>query len=211
MSTVLIADDHAFFRAGLESALQGAGYDVVASVEDGESALNAVAKKAPDIVILDVRMPRLNGVATLKALRERAYAGPVVMLAAEFEDHVLAEAIRSGASAIIDKNGEQSKLFDALVAVMSGGKFIDAGYLERFVSASEGEPSRREPSTEAKLNRKERLIAEEVAKGLRNREIAAKHDLSEAMVKLYLHRIYARLGLANRTELALLVREGKLD
>ena len=211
MNKVVIADDHAFFRAGLESALQGAGYDVVASVEDGESEVRAVADTSPDVVVLDVRMPRLGGIETLRKLRDKSFAGPIVMLAAEFEDQVLADALNGGASALVDKNGAQSKLFDALSAVLSGGKFIDAGYLERFLAISGRSPAEDQKSPQHGLSTRERLIAVEVARGMRNREIAEKHDMSEAMVKLYLHRLYARLGLANRTELALFMRRGMPD
>ncbi|PEQ11954.1 hypothetical protein B2G71_14330 [Novosphingobium sp. PC22D] len=204
MTSVVIADDHAFFRSGLESALCSAGYDVVASVSDGEGALDAVARTSPDVVILDVRMPGMDGISTLEKLRRQGCKGEVIMLAAEFEDHALMGAIRAGANAIVNKNGAENRLFDALTAVRKGGRFIDSDYLERFIEISKNESM---PAGGPKMSERERFIADNVAQGFRNREIAEKLGVSEALVKLYLHRLYTRLGIKNRTELAIMMRE----
>ena len=204
MTSVLIADDHAFFRTGLESALEKAGYNVVASVDDGIDALEAVKLTSPDIVILDVRMPRMDGITTLNALRNEGVVKPIVLLAAEFEDAVLADAIRAGASAMVNKSGPDTKLFDALTVVQSGGQFFEPGYLDQALSQVQ---TRRKAEAPTPFSQRELAIAEAVSIGMKNREISAKQGMSEAMVKPYLHRIYARLGLNNRTELALYMRE----
>ncbi len=204
---VLIADDHSFFRAGLESVLATNGLEVVASVGDGITALDAVAELDPDLVILDVRMPGHDGVETLRELRRQGRTCPVVLLAAEFEDEALLGAIDAGANAIVSKTNADRTLLDAITAVQSGGQFFEQGYLDRYIGLKASAAGKSGAGENESLSDRERRIAEGVAQGLRNREIALKCGLSEAMVKLYLHRIYSRLDLNNRTELALHMRE----
>lgn len=204
MTSVVIADDHAFFRAGLESVLNAEGYEVLASLNDGEQAVSAVAEHSPDIVILDVRMPKMNGVEALKALRAKGYSKPVILLAAEFEDDVLSEAMSVRVEGIVNKHGAEVRLLDALAAVRNGGNFFDTDEFERFLAMKSD--AGREQKPVADLSEKEFEIAEHVASGLKNREIAQKLGISEAMVKLYLHKIYNRLDIKNRTGLALYMR-----
>jgi two-component system, NarL family, nitrate/nitrite response regulator NarL len=202
LNRVVIADDHSFFRSGLESVLAGSGFDVVASVGDGASAISAIDELTPDFAILDVRMPELDGVETLEALRKEANACPVILLAAEYEDASLVGAIQSGANALVSKTNAHQTLLEAISAVQSGGQFLEEGLLERYIKLTTNAGSQ-PMGGNGELSKREAMIAEAAARGLRNREIAREADLSEAMVKLYLHRIYTRLGLSNRTELAL--------
>ncbi len=202
MNSVVIADDHSFFRAGLESILATSGFNVVASVGDGASALRAINEFAPNFAILDIRMPELDGVETLSALRKEENQCPVILLAAEYVDDFLVDAIEAGANALVSKSNAHQTLLDAISAVQSGGQYLEEGLLDRYVSLF-ANGSRSKAVGNDEISPREQKIAEGVARGLRNREIAKEIELSEAMVKLYLHRIYARLNLANRTELAL--------
>jgi len=204
VSRILIADDHAFFRGGLEAALNAAGHEVVASVENGEEALSALGRTDPDVVILDIRMPVKDGVCTLAAMRAANDNRPVVILAAEVEDRVLKELMAAGANAIIYKNGAELRLLDAVRTVQDGARFFDADLLDRAFSQASGVKA---GSYRDSLNPREIAIAERVAQGKRNREIAEDLGLTEATVKIYLHGIYSRLNLANRTALALLVQQ----
>jgi two-component system nitrate/nitrite response regulator NarL len=206
LTSVVIADDHSFFRAGLESALAARGYEVIASVADGASALGAIKERNPAFAILDIRMPKGDGISTLSELRKQGIQCPVILLAAEYEDSVLVAAIQAGANGLISKTNAHQTLLEAISAVKSGGQFLEEGFLDRYIQLTKSGV----PDGEARpdrLNPREASIAKLVSRGLRNREIAAEVGMSEAMVKLYLHRIYTRLGLANRTELALYMRQ----
>ncbi|WJS98125.1 response regulator [Novosphingobium humi] len=206
MTSIVIADDHAFLRAGLEQVLGSLGFAIAASVGDGDAALAAVAEKDPDLVIVDLRMPGRNGVAVLEALRGRGDMRPVLMLAAEIDDASLVAAIRLGVNGIVLKDSDASALRQAIDTVMAGDRAISMAMMERaFMLASQ--PAQTDPLDA--LSERDRRIVEGVAAGLRNREIAENLAISEGSVKVYLHRIFDRLNVGNRTELALLVRGGE--
>lgn len=206
MTSIVIADDHAFLRAGLEQVLGSLGFAIVASVGDGDAALAAVAEKDPDLVIVDLRMPGRNGVAVLEALRAQGDTRPVLMLAAEIDDASLVAAIRLGVNGILLKDSDASALKEAIDTVMAGTRAISMAMMERaFMLASQPSPANPLDA----LGERDRRIVEGVAAGLRNREIAENLAISEGSVKVYLHRIFDRLNVGNRTELALLVRGGE--
>ena len=204
MISVLLADDHPFMRAGVEAVLRGSRYELVATVSDGEAALAAVARHDPAICIFDIRMPLRDGVATLEAMRARGDARPVVLLTAEIEDRALYAAVRAGVNGIVLKNGAEDSLIECLDTVVAGRRSIDPDLLQRALDISldggKGDPLNR-------LAPRERQIAELVAQGLRNREIAERLTMSEGTVKVYLHGIYQKVGVENRTALALLARD----
>lgn len=206
MTSIVIADDHAFLRAGLEQVLGSLGFAIAASVGDGDAALAAVAEKDPDLVIVDLRMPGRNGVAVLEALRSQGDMRPVLMLAAEIDDASLVAAIRLGVNGIVLKDSDASALRQAIDTVMAGDRAISMAMMERaFMLASQ--PAQTDPLDA--LSERDRRIVEGVAAGMRNREIAENLAISEGSVKVYLHRIFDRLNVGNRTELALLVRGGE--
>jgi len=200
MTSIVIADDHVFFRNGVEAALEAAGFAVVGSVGDGDAALTSVAQKNPDVLILDIRMPGKGGIAALEALRESGDKRPVIILATEVDDDALVAAMNAGANAIIRKDTAELRLFDAIKAVREGTRYIDGDLLEKAFAMAQGEPK---PVAASLLSDRERRIAGEVAQGCSNREIAEKLGITEGTVKVYLHNIYAKLGMKNRTELAL--------
>jgi two-component system, NarL family, nitrate/nitrite response regulator NarL len=202
---VLLADDHSFMRAGVEAVLRGTRYDLVAAVTDGDAALSAIAQHDPAVCILDIRMPKRDGVATLEALRARGDARPVVLLTAELEDRALYAAVRAGVNGIVLKNGAEDSLVECLDTVLAGQRSIDPDLVQRALDISL-DGGRSDPLT--KLAPRERQIAELVAQGLRNREIAERLAMSEGTVKVYLHGIYQKVGVENRTALALMARDG---
>lgn len=204
MIPVLLADDHSFMRAGVEAVLRGTRYDLVAAVSDGDAAIAAVAKHDPAVCIFDIRMPGRDGVATLEALRSRGDTRPVVLLTAELEDRALYAAVKAGVNGVVLKNGAEDSLVECLDAVMAGQRSIDADLLQRALDISL-DGGRSDPLT--RLAPRERQIAELVAQGLRNREIAHRLAMSEGTVKVYLHAIYQKVGVENRTALALMARD----
>jgi two-component system nitrate/nitrite response regulator NarP len=201
MIPVLLADDHPFMRAGIEAVLRGSRYTVVATAADGDEALAAIQRHEPAIAILDVRMPRRDGVAVLEALRARGDRRSVVLLTAEIDDLRLYAAVRAEVNGIVLKNGAEDALIGCLDTVMAGGRAIDPDLVDRALRLSlDGGPR----DAFATLTPRERQIAQLVAEGLRNREIAERLTMSEGTVKVYLHAIYKKLGVENRTSLAML-------
>lgn len=205
MTRIVLADDHPFVRTGVEAVLGAIGMEVVASVVDGDSALAAIAREDPDLVILDVRMPGRGGVAVLEALRGAGDHRPVILLAAEVEDSLLLAAMAAGVNGIVFKAGAEATLAEAIAAVLAGAQFIDPATTERARALAGSSPA---PSPYSELTPRELQIAEGVMVGLRNREIAGQVGMTEGSIKVYLHRIYEKLGVSNRTELAIAMLAG---
>ncbi|HSQ96861.1 MAG TPA: response regulator transcription factor [Croceibacterium sp.] len=201
MTSVLLADDHPFMRTGVEAVLRGTRFEIVAMANDGDEALAVVARHNPEICIFDVRMPKRSGVEALEALRAKGDMRPVVLLTAALEDHALLGAVRAGVNGIVLKDGAEDALLDALEKVTQGEKAIPQALLQRALDLS---LSGGKSDPLAPLAPRERQIAAQVGRGLRNREIADILAMSEGTVKVYLHTIYQKLGIKNRTELALI-------
>jgi two-component system nitrate/nitrite response regulator NarP len=201
MIPVLLADDHPFMRAGVEAVLRGSRFEIVATAGDGEEALAAVASHDPAICIFDIRMPKRSGVEVLQDLRSKGDKRPVVLLTAELGDHALLAAVRGGVNGIVLKDGAEDALLEALEKVHTGLRAIPQPLLQRALDLSlagdEADPLSR-------LAPRELQIAAQVGRGLRNREIADALSMAEGTVKVYLHTIYQKLGIKNRTELALI-------
>jgi two-component system nitrate/nitrite response regulator NarP len=208
MIPVLVADDHGFIRAGVEAVLRGSRFQIVAATASGEETLAAIAMHDPAIVLLDINMPGMNGVQTLEALRARGDRRAIVLLTAGISDRQLLAVMRAGVEGIVCKDGAEGELIDVLEKVHAGGKAVDAALLQRALdlslSAETGGPHER-------LNQRERRIARLVARGMRNRDIGGELGIGEGTVKVYLHAMYQKLGIENRTELALLAVNDPAD
>jgi len=208
MVSVLVADDHGFIRAGVEAVLRGSRFRMVAGTASGEETLDAIATHDPAIVLLDINMPGMNGVQTLEALRRRSDRRPVVLLTAEITDGQLLSVMRAGVDGIVPKDGAEDELIDALEKVASGQKAIAPIFLQRALDLSLN-PEAGGPLD--RLNPRERRIARLVARGMRNRDIGTELNIGEGTVKVYLHTIYQKLAIENRTELALLAVNDPAD
>lgn len=204
MTRLLIADDHRIIISGLEALFRGTHYEIAGFVTEGGAVIGAVHAQRPDILLLDVSMPDMNGVEVLKALRGEGIAVPVVLLTASLDDGHLLEAMANGVEGIVLKEGAHSQLLACLDAVSKGERWIDAPVLERWREAAARGP-RINPLE--RLTPRERQLAEMVGRGMRNREIGEALGLSEGSVKVFLHRIYRKVGIATRTELALLAEQ----
>jgi len=203
---VLIADDHPIMLSGLEAILRGSDYQVVAKVSDGAAVLEELPKSRPELLVIDVQMPVRTGMDVLRTLRSRGDRRPVVLLTAQLDNADLVEAIKLGVDGILLKDGAQSLLLTCLNSVRGGTRWVDKGLLERALDLTmSGGAERNDPF--ADLTAKERAVAGLVAQGLRNKNIAAELGITEGTVKVYLHRIYEKVGVSNRTELALFARD----
>jgi len=201
MTTVLLADDHPFMRAGVEAVLRQSPFEIVATAATGDEALAKLAEHDPELCIFDIRMPGRDGLEILQEMRREGDNRPVVLLTAELEDAALLDAVQAGVNGIVLKDVAENALLDCLEAVAAGNRAIPADLLERALELSLREKPRHPLEG---LTPRERQIAEHVGQGQRNRDIAAALGMSEGTVKVYLHTIYQKLGIENRTELALI-------
>jgi two-component system nitrate/nitrite response regulator NarP len=155
-----------------------------------------------DILLLDVLMPRRSGIDVLRALRSRGDNHPVVLLTASLNDKLLLEAIKLGVNGIVLKESAQEQLLECLTAVQAGRRWIEQDLMQRALQLATEGAAAEDPL--AAVTTRERAVIELVAQGLRNREIAQELGMTEGTIKVYLHRIYEKLQVSNRTELALL-------
>jgi two-component system nitrate/nitrite response regulator NarP len=208
MPRLLIADDHPIILSGLEAILRDTGYEIVGCVRDGTQVVAAIETCAPEILLLDVSMAPMGGIEVLRRLRERGDAVRIVLLTAGMDDADLLQAVRLGVDGIVLKESAHAQLLKALEAVCAGGRSIEPELLQRALDLSLAGPA---ADPLAKLSSREKAIVGLVMHGSPNREIAAQLAMSEGSVKVYLHRIYRKLGVANRTELAIRASRPRWD
>lgn len=200
MTRVVIADDHPFLRTGVEAVLRSAGIEIAGSAGDGNEALQVIARCDPDVAIIDVQMPDRDGIGVLEAMRTDGDQRPVILLTAHIDDDRLIAALRANVNAIVFKQGAEQSLVETIERVGRGEKVIDPALTSRALDLT-----LTGVGTLDRLAPRERQIADAVAKGLRNREIGAQLGMTEGSIKVYLNRIFDKVGVENRTELALLV------
>lgn len=197
MTRVLMADDHPMIQTAIQVLLEGSGFDLVETAASGAEAIEALKSTDADILLLDVRMPEGSGVDVLRKVREEGDEQRVVLLTAGMADSALFDALKLGVDGIVLKNADPGFLIECLETVRDGGTWIDPELKER-VARLESESGRR-----AALAPRERDLVALVRKGLRNRDIAERLGVTEGTVKVYLHAIFEKTGVANRTELAM--------
>lgn len=199
---LILADDHPIVLEGLEQLFRvEPDFQVVARCRDGEEALREVRAHQPDVLVLDIRMPRRDGLDVLRTVRLEGLATRVVLLTAALEEEQLVEALRMGVGGVVLKEMAPHLLVEAVREVYSGGSWLDKGSVSRVVSKLlEKEEGGREE--QQLLTPRELEVVRMVARGLRNRAIAEQLFISEGTVKIHLHNIYQKLGIDGRLELA---------
>ena len=195
---ILLADDHPMIRAAIEVLLRDTGYEVVGMAGTGEAALGEIERLRPDMLLLDLQMPGGSGLEVLRQLRAEKSAVGVILLTAAVEDRELMEAKALKVRGIVLKNSDPAYLLECLDSVSAGRMWIDPELVKRSrkLSLSANHAS-------LQLAPRERQLIAFVRKGLRNREIGEQLGVTEGTVKAYLHAIYEKLGVTNRTELAI--------
>jgi DNA-binding NarL/FixJ family response regulator len=197
---VLVVDDQELVRAGLRGLLRERfGFQIVGECADGTMVPAAVATLRPDVVLMDVRMPQLDGVSATTALRRRPDAPPVLMLTTFDDDEALAGALRAGAAGFLLKGVPAEDLQRAVRTVADGGAWLDPSVTGRVLAAyrSAPRPAAGAP-TLAALTGREREVLALIGVGRSNAEIAAELVLGEGTVKTHVNRIFAKLGLRDR-------------
>lgn len=205
---VLLADDHAVVRMGFRLLLEGAGWEVVGEADSGEAALAAHAELQPDVLMMDVSMPGIGGLAALERLRARTPDARVLMLSAHDDAHLPARALRAGARGYLSKRALPQELLRALAAVARGERYIGAEIAQQLALAQ----LRGSADPLATLTEREFEVFLQLARGDSVAEIARRHCLSRSTVGTHLYHIKQKLGADNAAELALLaVRSGLIE
>ena len=204
---ILLVDDHALFRAGIASLLASReDMEVVGQAQDGEEALEAAHRLMPDLILMDVHMPNVNGIEATRRIKAELPYVKVVMLTVSDQDQDLFEAIKSGAQGYLLKNLEPSELFDYLEGVSRGeapiSRTMASRILSEFASQASRERAHRTPEPIGALTAREREVLRLVASGATNREIATALTLTENTVKNHLRNILEKLHLENRVQAA---------
>jgi DNA-binding NarL/FixJ family response regulator len=193
---ILVADDHSLFRDGLVSLLEAGGYEVIGQAGDGQEAVDKTLALEPELVLMDINMPRLTGLEALREIKSTLPATKVVILTVSEDDAHLLEAIHSGAEGYLLKHLNATEFLEMIQSVERGEAAISrsmAGRLFKHVA----QPA---SSEEIVLSDREVEVLKLVAAGRSNREIAGELSVSENTVKFHLRNILQRLGVSNRTE-----------
>jgi DNA-binding NarL/FixJ family response regulator len=208
---VLIVDDHPMVREGLRSMLEPAGVRVVGEAGKGEDAVRAAAASEPDVVLLDLELPDLDGLAVLRLLKTRAPDTAVLVITMHDDPVLVRRAVEAGASGYVLKGVGRRELLAALEAVRHGESVVDPSLLRATLSDTRPEPRPRVKASEA-LTSVEQEMLRLVAEGLTNREIGQRLRWSVGTVKKYLQRALDKLGAADRTQAAVeAVKRGLLS
>ncbi|HUO69360.1 MAG TPA: response regulator transcription factor [Solirubrobacteraceae bacterium] len=212
MITVLIVDDHAVVREGLRTFLElQDDLDVVSEAADGREAVELARRLTPDVILMDLVMPELDGVRAMRELRQHVPASRVIVLTSFLDDERLLPAIQAGAAGYLLKNVEPSELARAIRAAHRGEAVIDPTVAARLVQALADGPSARPPEPE-RLTRREREVLALIVGGRSNKRIAFELGISEKTVKTHVGHVLEKLGVTDRTQAALLaVRDGLVE
>ncbi|OUZ12156.1 DNA-binding response regulator [Aeromicrobium sp. PE09-221] len=205
MTRVVVVDDQTLVRQGIRTLLDLAGIEVVGEADDGESALVAIEGSAPDVVLLDLRMPQYDGIWTLNRLRERDSDVPVLVLTTFDDDELVLEALRAGARGYLLKDVTVEQLARAVATLAEGGTLIAPTITDRLVRAirSGPPPVGADAPAVQELTEREVEVLRLVAAGYSNREIAEVVFLAEGTVKNHVSTILLKLGARDRTRAVL--------
>jgi two-component system, NarL family, response regulator LiaR len=205
---VLIADDHAVVRRGLRTFLElQDGIEVVGEAEDGEEAVAAVDRLSPDVVLMDLVMPRLDGIAAIRRIRAGGRPTRVIVLTSFLDDDKLLPAVRAGAAGYLLKDVQPRELVGAIRTVHAGAALLHPAAAARLMAEVAADGERRD--ARSLLTKRELEVLALVARGLPNKLIARELGVSEKTVKTHVGNLLRKLGLTDRTQAALFaVREG---
>ena len=198
---VMLVDDQPLVRNGFASLLQSRGHEVVAEASNGREALDIVKDAAPDVILMDIRMPEMGGLETTRLLKAQYPDITIVMLTVSDDEHDLFEAVKSGAHSYLLKDLEATEFFDALESIQRGeavlptrlaGKLLDEFRAQAKAVAS--------PDGVEVLSAREHEVLDLVAQGMMNKEVADKLFISENIVKYHTKNILDKLHLQNRAQ-----------
>jgi DNA-binding NarL/FixJ family response regulator len=212
LTRVLIVDDQELVRAGLRGILRERyGFDIVGECSDGSGVPAAVATLRPDIVLMDVRMPGVDGVRATATLRSDPDSPPVLVLTTFDDDEILAAALRAGASGFLLKGVPADDLQRAVRTVAEGGAWLDPAVTGRVLTTFRAAPA--SPVADRRLDAltsREREVLALIGQGLTNAEIASEFVLGEGTVKTHVNHVFAKLHLRDRAAAVVLAFDSGL-
>lgn len=216
---VLLADDEAMVRAGLRLLVDSEpDLTVVGEAVDGEHAVVVAARTAPDVILMDIRMPKVDGLEAARRIIAARPEARVIMLTTFREDRYLREALRAGVSGFLLKVSPPQQMLDAIRVVADGGGLLDPSVTLRVIEAFAGQTARTTRADElSKLSPREVDVLALVARGLTNAETAARLHIGEATVKTHVANLLMKVGLRDRVQAVAfayesgLIRPGEAD
>jgi DNA-binding NarL/FixJ family response regulator len=202
---ILVADDHPMLREGLVAVLATQpDFEVVGEATDGSETVRLAETLQPDVILLDLEMPGIDGVAALEGLRDAGSTARAIVFTAYDTDERILSALRAGARGYLLKGASRAEIFGAVRTVYAGGSLLEPGVTNRLLDHVRGRGEREEPLTPRELE-----VLGLISEGLQNSEIAGRLFVTERTVKFHVSSILAKLGADNRTEaVALAARRG---
>lgn len=209
MTSVVIADDQDLVRSGLEMVLRVRGCDVVGLAADGREAVEVVRRTRPDVVLMDIRMPVLDGIAATRELTAAGDPSRVLVLTTYDLDRYVYGALKAGAAGFLLKATPPDRLVAGIKTVAAGESLLAPSLTRRLIEehVRRPEPVDGVPATLRALTERELEVSELMARGLSNKEIATRLVVAEATVKTHVNRILAKLALSTRVQLVVLAYE----
>ena len=212
---ILLADDHPLVRSGMEALLQGVGdLDIVGEAENGEEAVVKTGELSPDVLIIDISMPKLSGIEATKIIKQRFPKTRILALSMHEHEEYVIQVLKSGANGYVVKTSEKEELISAIRAVASGEEFYSAKIsgmmIKNYLSASSG---RRDPADgqQVPITKREKEILRLIAQALTTKEISEKLFISHRTVDTHRSNLLRKLHLKNTAELVRFAIEKNLD
>lgn len=211
VTRILIVDDHASFRAGLHALLSTAGQmEVAGEAENGEGAVAAASKLQPDVILMDIQMPGMNGIEATRLISQSSpHIGVIVLTMFEDDDSVFS-AMRAGARGYLLKGADQAEILRAIRAVSNGEALFGPGIARRLMNffAQLNPPRGAQPFPE--LSAREREVLDLIARGMNNHEIAERLSISQKTARNHVSNIFNKLQVADRAQAIIRARDAGL-
>lgn len=213
MKKVLIVDDHFVVREGLKLIMEtSADFQVIGEAEDGESAIRLAEDLQPDVILMDLNMPRMSGLEAMQELKKRHDDIPVVILTTYNEDDLMVRGLALGAKGYLLKDTGREHLFRTLDSAIRGETLLQPEIMARVFQAKQSEDTPKVTNDKLSLSDKERIVLQAIAHGYRSKEIAFDMGISERTVKAHLTNIYNKLSVNSRSQaVAIAVERGMVN
>lgn len=212
MIKVIICDDQAIVRDGLEMLLKlERDIEVVGLAQDGAEAIELVDSLPPDLVLMDLKMPGVNGVEATRRIRARHPATTVLILTTYDDDEWLFDAIRAGASGYLLKDTPRQKVIEAIRGTIAGQVYVDPMVAGKLLKQAANQQTQQSTQVTDKLTEREEEVLRLMARGLSNAEIAYQLHLSEGTVRNHVSAIFAKLDVSDRTQAVIIAIRHGLD
>jgi DNA-binding NarL/FixJ family response regulator len=210
MTSLMLCDDHPLILRGLADLIAAdTDIDIVATCGGGQQAIDAIREHMPDVAVLDISMPERDGIDVLKEVAREQWPVRVVFLTGCITDEQVIQAIAAGAYGIVLKESAAASLVDCLLHVAEGRRWLPSSIVQPAICRASAAARRISPFE--LLTRREKEVARLIANGVSNKEAAVRLAMSEGTVKIHLHSIYSKLGVDNRTAVAILFTRDQLQ